>query len=248
MKTRIFLTLLGGAIVVAPILAPRAVAQDQDGYKKTWKGVATLRTLRKKSKNQDLLAVYPVFSGARRVAQVAGLVLKQRTIRDFNAFEKESRTPTGIGLPYELNITPSLILNRPRFISAWVSEYQFEGGAHGNYDIGGYNFGYPSGAAKPRELHLADFFSDGNAASKRINDLLMAKLRATKGKDHEASFVLDGTVKWVDVGLRENFVAEADGLRWNFPPYSMGPFSNGDYEVKLTASELGPQFRAAMLR
>ena len=59
---------------------------------------------------------------------------------------------------------------------------------------------------------------------------------------------MDGTVKWVDVKLRENFVAEADGLRWVFPPYAVGPYANGNYEVKLLNRELGPQFRTALTR
>lgn len=126
--------------------------------------------------------------------------------------------------------------------------WEYTGGAHGVGATSGTNFGTPVGATRPRELKLADFFTDGVAASRRINDLLMAKLRATKGTEQEASFVLDGSVKWVDKESRENFVAEKDGLRWFFGPYEMGPYAVGEFEVKLSARELGPQFRASLLR
>lgn len=252
MKTRLFIALLGPITIAAPVFSPLAVAQTQNNrvntYKRGWEGVATLGTLRSKSKNCDLFAAYPVFKSSRPVAQVAGLALKQDAVRSFNAFKKKSRVPIGIGLPYELEAGPTLVMNHPRLISAWVATYTFEGGAHDYTDTVGYNFGYANGGNKPRRLHLADFFSDGKAASKRVNDLLMAKLRATKGKEQEATWVLDGTQKWVEVGLRENFVAEPGGLKWIFPPYAVGPYANGNYEVKLSTSELGPKFRAALLR
>ena len=187
MKTRLFIVLLGAATLVAPTLSPLALAQSESKTtNKTWKGVATLRTLRSKSKNGDLVAAYPVFGGSRRVAQVAGLALKRDAIGSFNEYKKKSRTGTGIGLPYELEVNSELVLNRPRFISTWVYTSTFDGGAHGYTNTVGYNFGVPNGETKARRLLLADFFTDGQAASKRINDLLMAKLRATTGTDQEA--------------------------------------------------------------
>jgi hypothetical protein len=247
MKTRLFLALFGSAAIALPSLSPSALAQ-QDTHSKTWKGVASLRTLRKNGKMRKMKAEYPVFSGSRRVAQVAGLVLKQEAVNGFNGFVKESAEQLPGELQYQYDLAPSLVLNRPRLISATTLFYEFTGGAHGMYGTTGYVFGYPQGEAKPRQLHLADFFSDGAAASKRINDLLMAKLRATKGKEQEAMWVIEGEVKWVPVAIRENFVAEADGLRWYFPPYAVGPYANGEYEVKISSRELGPKFRAGLIR
>ncbi len=111
-----------------------------------------------------------------------------------------------------------------------------------------YNFGTAAGQTKPRQLKLADFFTDGAAASKRVNDLLMAKLRATRGRDQEASWVIEGEVKAIDKASLQNFVAEKDGLRWFFAPYEMGPYSSGQFEVKLSARELGPKFRASLMK
>ena len=256
MKTRLFLALLGAASVAAPAFSPVALAQGEgttNAYKRTWAGVATLKTLRKTGKTRDLLAAYPVFGGSRPVAQVAELVLKQDAVRGFNSFEKESRgTAKDLGLmsgmKYGFELKPSLVLNRSRLISATTMFYQFTGGAHGSYGTTGYVFGTPHGAAKARQLHLADFFTDGNAARKRVNDLLMAKLRATKGKNQTADWVLSGEVKSIDKTLLENFVATKNGLTWYFGPYAMGSFASGEFEVPLTARELGPNFRASLLR
>ena len=255
MKTRLLFALLGAAIVVAP-LSPVAFAQGEDttnDYKRTWAGVATLKTLRKTGKTRELSAAYPVFGDSRPVAQVAGLVLKQEAVRGFNGFEKDSRgTAKQLdlhdGMKYAFELKPSLVLNRPHLISATTLFYQFTGGAHGLYGTTGYVFGFPNGAAKPRQLHLADFFTDGAAAKKRVNDLLMAKLRATKGKEQTADWVLDGEMKSVDQTLLENFVADKDGLTWYFGTYAMGSYAVGEFEVPLTRSELGPNFRASLLR
>lgn len=253
MKIRISLALLCGAALVAPIFSPVAHAQKDDAYKRSWKGVATLKTLSKKEKIRELKASYPIFSGHRKVAQVAGLKLKTDAIQGFNAFEKESRgSAQELGLPggmtYAYNLETTLVLNRPQFISATTQFYQFTGGAHGIYGTFGTNFGVPAGQNKPRQLKLADFFTDGVAASRRVNNLLMNKLRATKGREQEATWVIEGEVKSVSKTSLENFVAEKDGLRWFFGPYEMGPYAAGEFEVKLTARELGPKFRASLLR
>ncbi|BCM90105.1 hypothetical protein IAD21_01956 [Abditibacteriota bacterium] len=256
MKTRLFLALLGASAVTLPTFSSLALAKDgelEDNYSKTWKGVATLRTLSKNEKTREMKASYPVFSGLRSVAQVAGLVLKKDAINGFNAFAKDSKgTAQQLGLhdgmKYQYDFEPSLVLNRPRFISATTMFYSFTAGAHGIYGTSGYVFGYPKGATRPRQLHLADFFTDGAASKRRIDTLLIAKLRATKGQDQEATWIVDGETKTLTNDLLENFVAESDGLKWYFGPYAVGPYAAGEFEVKLTARELGPKFRAAMMR
>lgn len=257
MKTRTVPTLLASAIVAAASFSSIAFAQSEDttnAYKKTWSGVASLQTLQLKQKTRNLLAVYPVFGRQRPVAKVAGSVLKKEAIDSYNGFEKDSRgTAEKLGLhddmKYEFEIKPSLEYNRPRLISATTMFYQYEGGAHGIYGTSGYVFGYPAKSGAPRQLHLADFFTTDIATTRKgINSLLMAKLRATKGKEQEAMWVFDGTVKSVTNDQMENFIAEKDGLRWYFGPYAVGPYANGEYEVKITTRELGPTFRASMLR
>ena len=252
MKTRIFLALLGALTLSAPAFAQRDEGMT-DTYKKSWAGVATLWALTKKESTRELSAIYPVFGGSRPVAQVAGLVLKREAERGFNAFEKESRgTAEQLGvvnpdMKYNYEWAPTLVLDRPRLIAVTTMFYQYTAGAHGGYGTTGYVFGTPISAERPRRLRFADFFSDGNQARARVNRLLMHKLRATKGKESEASWTLDGTVKAVTPAQMENFVAQKDGLTWFFGPYAMGPYSSGEFEIKLSTRELGPRFRAGLL-
>ena len=252
MKTRILLVLLSAATLAAPIFSEIAHAQKDDDFQRSWRGVATLKTLAKKDKRRDISVIYPIFSGHRAVAQVAGLKLKRDAIGGYNGFVKESREPDADwkndAPEYELDSVPTLVANLPHFISVIVMDWQYTGGAHGFGGTSGYNFGVPAGASRPRQLKLADFFTDGAASSRRINDLLMAKLRATKGTEQEALWVLDGSVKWVSKMSRENFVAEKDGLHWFFSPYEMAPYAAGEFEVKLSPRELGPKYRASLLR
>jgi len=253
MKTRLLLALL----CVSPVLVLPVFAQNADttqDYKKSWAGVAKLATVQKHEKTRDLFAVYPVFTGRSEVERVAGDVLKRDALKDYNAFEKESRgSAEKLGLSgdlkYDFELAPTLELRHlPRLLVVTTLSYSFEGGAHGYGFSTPYNFGFPHGGAHPRLLRFADFFTDGNAAKKRIGALLFQKLRATKGKEQEATWTLDGTVKAVDARQIENFVVTRDGLRWFFPPYAMGPYSSGEIEVPLSRVELGRAFRGEMLR
>ena len=219
----------------------------------TWQGVASLRALRKNESTRTIEVYYPVFAGSRRVARVAGLVLKQDALKSFNGFIKDSQGSArdlGLsgGMKYNYSLNASMLLNRPRLISVATLGYEYTGGAHGVYGSQGYVFGYPQGSVKPRQLHLADFFADGAAASKRINTLLLAKLRATKDGDQEATFVVKGQVKSLNKDQLEDFAAVEGGLEWYFAPYEVGPYSSGEITVTLTARELGSQFRAALIK
>jgi len=253
MKTRSLLALLS----VLPVLVSPVFAQDADttqDYKKSWAGVAKLSRVEKHTKTRDLFAVYPIFSGHSLVERVAGDVLKRDALKDYNAFEKDSRgSAEKLGLSdnlkYDFELTPTLETRvLPRLLVVTTLTYSFTGGAHGYGFSTPYNFGFPHGSKHPRQLRFADFFTDGNAAKKCIGALLFRKLRATKGQGQEATWTLDGTVKAVDARQMEDFVVTRDGLRWFFPPYAMGPYSSGEIEVHLSRAELGRAFRGEMLR
>ncbi|RYG72643.1 DUF3298/DUF4163 domain-containing protein [bacterium] len=236
------------------VTSSNAASDDPlEAYPRTWKNVASLRSLTKNSATLKVKAVYPVFSGTRPVAQVAGLVIKRDVMNGFESFVKNSQgSKDELGLrgnmKYEYLSLPTLEMNRPRLISATSLLYEFSGGAHGNSATATYVFGYPVLSSKPRRLKLSDFFTDGDAAYKRVHSLLMAKLRATKGKEQYASFIIDGEVKSLSRAMLETFVATPTGLKWYFDPYAVAPYAAGSFEVKATIKELGPKFRAAMLK
>lgn len=235
--------------------------ETSNDYIKTWKGVARLQKLEKKQQTRDLLALYPVFLSPSPLSRVADEVLKRDAFKRFDALEKASRgTAKSLGLEagvkYELQVKPSLMLFKPaQFISVTTMTYAYEGGVHGFYYSTPYNFGLTSRAVQgrmrqgvPVQLRLLDFFTSGQGVRERLRRQIFDKLRATKGTDAEATWTLDGTVKVVTDNQLENFVAERDGLRWFFSPYSMGPYSSGEIEVVLSPRELGSTFRAGLLR
>jgi hypothetical protein len=246
------------ALPLAASLSPVAFAQNESTSSKqllqTWRGAARLETLHLKQKTREISAVYPVFLDSRRVARVAESVIKRDASRDFRAFEKGSRGSAkdlGLmsGMSYASEFTPALVLNAPRLVSVAVMGYEFQGGAHGMYGTSGYVFGFPRGSNAPRQLRLADFFTDGSAAKARVNRLLMNHLRATKGREQSADFVIDGTVKSLDPAQLENFVVLPNGsLKWFFAPYSVASYAAGEFEVSLSSRELGPTFRAIRMR
>jgi hypothetical protein len=255
MNLRLLYPLLGLTTILSVNATSSVSATDAPltTYPRTWKGVASLRTLVRNTSTLKMKAAYPIFSGARPVAQVAGLVIKRDVVDAFESFAKNSQgSKAELGLQgnmkYEYLSLPSLEMNRPKLISATSLLYEFSGGAHGNSATATYVFGYPAGSSRPRLLKLSDFFTDGNAAYKRVHALLMAKLRATKGKEQVASFIIDGEVKSLSRDMLETFITTPAGLKWYFDPYAVAPYAAGSFEVEVSMKELGPKFRAGMLK
>lgn len=246
-------SLFWGAFATCILTFPVQAQGRTDAFLQTWRGVARVKTLQKTDSLRDLSASFPVFTSKRPVARVAGAVLKREATASFNAAVKDSRgTRQSLGMPGDLKFAqewkPRLVYQTPKLISANALGYTFRGGAHGMYATSGYVFGTPKGEKSPRRLKLADFFVDEKRALPRVNALLMKKLRATKGTEQEAMWVLDGSVKSLTAGQLENFAATKSGLTWTFSPYEVGPYANGEYEVSLSTKELGRNFRASMLK
>jgi hypothetical protein len=74
--------------------------------------------MEKHSKTRDLFAVLSGVLGRSEVERVAGYVLKRDALKDYNAFEKESRgSAEKLGLSgdlkYDYELTPTLELRAP---------------------------------------------------------------------------------------------------------------------------------------
>jgi hypothetical protein len=226
-------------------LAPIALAQTNDEFARSWRGVARVETLRKIDKKREISASYPVFQTQNSLTRVAGAALKREALASFNAAVKESTDPDSQmpdGLKFADEWKSRLVYRTPRLLSVETLSYSFRGGAHGMYGTSGQVFGIPTAQKLPRRLKLADFFFDGKRSAPHVNALLMKKLRATKGTNQVADWVLDGTVKSITALQLENFVAQKNGLKWLFSPYEMGPYAAGEFEVSLLTKELGPTF------
>ncbi len=220
----------------------------------SFRGVARLVKIERRGTGYEADATYPRFLVSTPVTRLANWKLRTEAqrgmaelIQQARADAKEMREAKISA--YGFGHTPSLHFYAPkRLISVAVMGYTFTGGVHGNYGTDTKNYGLLGGETRPRELNLGDFFRAGSPYRARVEKMLLGKLRATKGAEKEAIFVVDGTVKSLPTSLLKNFVAEKGGLRWFFPPYAVGPYAVGEFEVKLSSVELGSDFKRAMLQ
>ncbi len=208
--------------------------------------VARLKTLSARGKGFTAQAVYPVFRARTPLARFANAKLRSRIVWGFNAWVKSTQAQLEkevASVPFDYASAPSTeFYATRRLISTELVTYAFEGGAHGMTVVSPLNFAVINGRAKA--LTLGDFFRSGTPYRKEVEAKIFAKLK----KDPNAMWVQDGSVKTLETAQFNNFAAGRDGLRWVFNQYEMGPYAVGQFEIKLTANELGPDFRRDLLR
>lgn len=220
----------------------------------SFQGVARLVKIARHGKTYQADATYPRFLVLTPVTRLANWKLHTEAQKGVAGLVNQARADAKqireMKIPaYGSDSTPSLHFYAPkRLVSVAVMGYSYLGGAHGNYGTDAKNYGLLRGETRPRELNLGDFFRAGSPYRARVEKMLLTKLRATKGAEKEATFVVDGSVKTLPTALLNNFAVEKGGLRWFFPPYAVGPYAVGEFEVKLSSAQLGTDFQRAMLR
>ncbi len=228
---------------------PSAGAQETLGGQKltALQRVARLETLSEKGKNYTAKITFPVFRARNPVARAANAHIRRQTTSAYRAWLQNARTELknlpASPAPYDFQIAPapSFFVTR-RLLSTGLDSYQYNGGAHGMTILTPLNFGLVKGRA--RLLNLGDFFQPNTPYRALVETRIFAKLR----KDPNAMWVRDGSVKKLETSQFNNFSVERDGLRWLFNQYEMGPYAVGQFEVKLSLQELGPNFRREWLR
>ena len=202
-----------------------------------------MQTIKQKNKRYEATSTFPQFRANTALIRYVNTKLRTEAKSDVAAFATDIASVKEWGpkdLTWSYSDTTKLYFYSPtRLISLSQTNSAFTGGAHGNYGTSGRNFALLANTTRPRELKLADFFRAGSSYQARIEGLLTSKLNA-----REASMVERKSVK----NLINNFVVQRDGLRWFFPPYSVGSYAEGEFEVKLSFSELGPDFKRALIR
>ncbi len=245
MKKPIFLAL--SACLVAPLAlaAPVARAQNSLSPTQSFGARARLAKIKRSGKGWSAAATYPVFGADTPVARYANWRLRTDAQSQLRAgvaqlsedFER-GITPD---IAYEYGLTPMLAFYGANLISIEQIEFFDMGGAHPSTVIGTRNYGGSGG--QPKRLTLGDFFVNGSNYRTTTLKKVLARLA-----ENGAPSVVDGTVKTLNTDQLNSFVAEADGLKWIFSPYEMGPYSAGAIEAKLKISELGPDFRRELLK
>ena len=174
---------------------------------------------------------YPVFppealSWNRELnRQIAFAAAGQRTrfIGDFNATPRVG-SQDGVSLRYHSFqlLESEFGIVSERVASVMLHGYTFTGGAHGNHIYTVLNLQHKTdGSIHPMGL------------SNVIDYLVLDKLR-----EQGATQVVEGKVATIAQADLNLFLLTSEGLRFVFPPYSMGAYSEGTYTVDLSIDEL----------
>lgn len=223
MRALLFVLLVGIAVVASADLKP------------TTKRLSSVQKGR-----WDAKASYPAFGGTSAVAKLANSTLAGDAKKMFDEFVKDARAGGQIqrelGVEYAFELSTVIGVATTDFISVFFDGYFFTGGAHPNTNQMPYTFGMVGGKAK--RLGLADLVTSKAAVGDVMNKVVRPRLNAAKkerGGDPIDKF---------DPGLENSFVVTKAGLTWLFPPYAVGPYAEGGYQVKVPFADLAPYLRS----
>ena len=133
-------------------------------------------------------------------------------------------------MPWSLKIRCTPTLNTAQLVSLACETYSYSGGAHGNNATLGHTFAVS--ATKVRRLGLEDLFRDFAQARVKLSRLCLESLRA-----QGASEVTGGSISKLSDELSQVTVSR-EGMRFFFPPYSVGAYVEGEYSVLLRWKEI----------
>lgn len=159
------------------------------------------------------------------------------------------------GLPYDLSLTYSTVVSTPDILAVAADGTMFTGGAHGAPLVARFVW-LP---AQDRPLAVSDLFPEDRAwrdisafVREELHAALSHRIDADDLEPAERERIVRTAGKMIDEGSapdEENFsqyepVVGADGrvhaLRFVFPPYQVGPYSDGIQTVDVPASVVLP--------
>lgn len=164
--------------------------------------------------------------------------------------------------PYDLSLAFTTITETPAIVTVAADGSTYTGGAHGNPLVA--RFVWLTGPQKL--LRIDDVIAD-QAGWRDLSDSVREQLRAALSQRIDADEVdasdraemMKSALKMIDTGsepVTANFrefepVLDVNGkiiaLRFVFPPYQVGPYSDGVQNVDVPASVLRPHLQAAVL-
>lgn len=168
----------------------------------------------------------------------------------------------GEGMLYDLSLEFREVLDSERFAAIAAAGSLYTGGAHGMPLVGRWvwlpqhDALLSAEALIPRDEDWADIAA---YARQQLHAALEQRVEADGLAPEERAEVLRGAGRMIDAGTApeaENFdqfepVVDPDGrlmaLRFVFPPYQVGPYSDGEHSVEVPAAVLlpkvAPQYR-----
>ncbi len=132
--------------------------------------------------------------------------------------------------PFDLSVTTTYGVCNDRLVSGlrvMTSEF---GGAHPTAALKAYSFGLVKG--QPKRLILRDLLSIGVTPDTVVTELVLPALNLMKAiRGGEAAQEL--TASQIN-----SILVTKSGITWVFGPYEVGPWVEGDYQVKIPWSRL----------
>ncbi len=179
----------------------------------------------------SLKFTYPYFLGKSKLEEFANKAVRKpldTAEKEFIDATKElTETPTS---PWELEIKGTVSLQTSKLISVLYERYEYAGGAHPNTFTHCVNVGLING--KPQMISLKDILAPGVNSSMVIDGLVkpnLAKQKLARVNEPLTDFPDNSEV---------HFIISKNGLTFPFDKYTVGPYVEGEYIVKLTWKDL----------
>lgn len=166
---------------------------------------------------------------------------KVKNAKKDNGFEDKDIELGMSGHPWSLNIDMSKYVSAGELASILGYVFSFTGGAHPNHSYFSVNFI----KASEEQIGFRDLFSNQKAALGAISRFAIRNILKQKSERLNDKITED---EWLDEGAGPDiknygifvFVPGEDlenkGIKFIFPPYQVGPYVEGEYEVTVPAS------------
>ena len=178
---------------------------------------------------------YPEFLHPTPVQALATKTFKADGMRVLKAFKRdapENAKAAGVdgSLPLTLQSNVHITYSSSDLVAGYTDFEEFDGGAHGSTGYQERNIGLKNG--KAAHLKQADLFRSGLDVKKFGKAVLVPLVNAKKAK---ANF---DPITEIPDGDFDLYVITAKGLEWLFPPYELGSYAEGSYDVTASWSQL----------
>ncbi len=187
---------------------------------------------------------FPVFQSTGPLAKAANSRLALAARSEHDRFVKEAAKDTadlrreGSKIEYTHEASYEVHAASDRLVSVSLSIAQYTGGAHGNLGLTVHTLALDD-RGRPVVLRLRDVLRPGIDPATTVGPEIMASIL----RSGKPNWVEDGTVRDLPAASLDRFVVTSRGLLWLFPPYEMGPWSSGVFEVLLTREQIDPWVR-----
>ncbi len=147
-------------------------------------------------------------------------------------------------MTYSYDLTLHLTYASPRFLSASVETYTFEGGAHGNSGTNGINIDVANG----KLLAFADMFEP--SAQKKLEESCLSQIKVQR-KEKSIDEEIDAKTLKEMRGTISDTIGRMDGWFFSakegtvtFDPYAVGSYAEGSYTCVFPLEILRPFYKA----